>query len=109
MFSPNFPLFDPFGAEKNTVLRFLCAADYPAVLPGRNASIRGAKIEDGLVAGAGGHQVFNRLDSADAAACAGKHAVDGGGGAREVELALQGPLLQQSINEAGVEDVACAG
>ena len=41
------------------------------------------------VAGAGGHQGFDGFDGADAAAGSGGGAVEGGGGAGEVELTRQ--------------------
>ncbi len=61
------------------------------------------------VAGRGGHEVFDGFDKADAAAGAAGGAVERGGGAGEVELARQGPALQQTVDEAGVEDVAGSG
>ena len=55
------------------------------------------------------HEGLDLIDGADAAARALGHAVDGGGGAGEVEAARKRPTLQQSVDEAGTEDVAGAG
>ena len=54
------------------------------------------------------HEGFDLIDGADAAARALRHAIDGGGGAGEVEAAGKRPALQQSVDEAGTEDVAGA-
>ena len=64
---------------------------------------------DGGVAGGVVHEGFNVIDGADAAAGSGGGAVECGGCAGEVELAVEGPALQQGVDEAGVEDVAGAG
>src|SRR5579883_1917800 len=61
------------------------------------------------IAIAGGDQLFDGFDGGDAAAGSGCGAVEGGGGAGEVEPALEGPAIEQSVDEAGVEDVSCAG
>jgi len=45
----------------------------------------------------------------DAGAGAEGGAVEGGGGASEIELAGQGPALQEGVDEGGVEDVSGAG
>ncbi len=45
----------------------------------------------------------------DAAASAGGGAVQCRGGAGEFELAVEGPIVEQRVDEAGVEDVASAG
>src|SRR5713226_4895707 len=58
---------------------------------------------------AGGHQLFDCCDGLDAAAGADGGAVEGGGGAGEIELALQGPTLQEPVNEACVKNVSGAG
>src|SRR3954471_1190548 len=63
----------------------------------------------GGVAVAGCYQVLDFGECGDVAAGAYSGAVEGGGGAGEFELARQRPGLQQSINKAGVEDVAGAG
>jgi len=65
--------------------------------------------QGGLVARRGGHQAFNCWDGLDAASGSGFGAVQGCGGAGEIELALEWPALEQSVDEAGVEDVSCAG
>ncbi len=59
--------------------------------------------------GAGGHEVFDVFEGLDAASGAYGSAVEGGGGAGEVELAVERPVLQQAVDEAGVEDVSGAG
>jgi len=61
------------------------------------------------VAGGGGDQVRDFVEWGDVAAGADAGAVEGGGGAGEFELAGERPCLEQSIDEAGVEDVAGAG
>src|SRR5258708_4148324 len=57
----------------------------------------------------GSHQVFDAFDGLNAAAGADGGAVEGGGGAGEVELSLQRPTLQEPVDEAGVEDVSGTG
>jgi hypothetical protein len=66
-------------------------------------------VGGGGVLGAGGDEVFGGFDGLDAAAGADRHAVEGGGGAGEVELAREGPALEETVDEAGVEDVAGSG
>src|SRR5260370_9696408 len=61
------------------------------------------------MAGAGGDEVLDGIDGLDAAAGAEGGAVKGGGGTGEIELALQGPALQKSVDEAGVKNVSGAG
>ena len=56
-----------------------------------------------------GHPLFNLTQWANAATSAGVHAVHGCGGACEVNLAIERPGSEQAIDEAGMEDVACAG
>ena len=63
----------------------------------------------GSIAGRRGHQAFDLFDGADAAAGAVGRAVECGGGTGEVELAVERPVLEQTVDEAGVEDVAGAG
>jgi hypothetical protein len=70
---------------------------------------QGGEVSRGFVARRGGHECLNGGDRPDAAAGALGHAVHGGGGTGEVELALERPSLQGSVDEAGVEDVAGAG
>src|SRR5947209_1921161 len=57
----------------------------------------------------GGDELLDGCDGLNAAAGAEGGAVEGGGSAGEIELALQGPHLQESINEAGVKNVSGAG
>src|SRR6266849_3117314 len=61
------------------------------------------------VAGAGGDEALDGIDGLDAAARAEGGAIEGGGGAGEIELALHGPTLQEAVDEAGVKNVAGAG
>ena len=49
------------------------------------------------------------FQGADASAGSDGGAVEGGGCAGELELAVEGPVLEKRIDEAGVEDVAGAG
>ena len=59
--------------------------------------------------GAGGDEVVDVFEGVDAAAGADGGAVEGGGGAGEFELAVEGPVLEERVDEAGVEDVAGTG
>jgi len=61
------------------------------------------------MSGAGGDELLDGIDGLDAAAGAEGGAVEGGGGAGEIELAGQGPALQEAVDEAGVKNVAGAG
>ncbi len=49
--------------------------------------------------GAGGDEFFNLRDGTDAAASSCAGAVEGGGGAAEVEGADKGPVLQQAVDK----------
>src|ERR1700724_4189819 len=53
------------------------------------------EVAGGFVARRGGHECLDGGDGSDAAAGALGHAVHGGGGAGEVELALERPSLQE--------------
>src|SRR5580698_8288879 len=55
------------------------------------------------------HQSLDGRQRLDASAGADAGAVQRGCGAGKVELARQGPALQQTVDKAGVEDVAGAG
>src|SRR6267154_1756239 len=61
------------------------------------------------MAGAASDEVLDSCDGLDAGAGAEGGAVEGGGGAGEIQLALKGPALQEGVNEAGVKNVAGAG
>lgn len=61
------------------------------------------------MAGAGGDEVVDGVNGLDAAAGADGGAVESGGGASEVKLSLQGPALQEAVDEASVENVSSAG
>ena len=61
------------------------------------------------MASAGGDQVFDLGDGLNAAAGSGGAAVEGGGGAGEIQLTGERPALEQAVDEAGVEDVSSAG
>ena len=63
----------------------------------------------GGVVGAGGDEAGDFVEGVDAAASADSGAIEGCGGAGELELAVEGPVLEERIDEAGVEDVAGAG
>src|SRR5271154_6860594 len=58
---------------------------------------------------AGGDEVVDVFEGVDASASSDGGAVEGGGGAGELELAVEGPVLEERVDEAGVEDVAGAG
>src|SRR6266851_4613952 len=57
----------------------------------------------------GGDEMLDGCDGLDTAAGADGGAVEGGGGAGEIELALKGPALQEAVDEAGVKNVSGAG
>src|SRR5258708_36461438 len=61
------------------------------------------------VAGSGGDEVLDSSGGLAAGAGAEGGAVEGGGGAGEIELAGQGPAPQEAVDEAGVEKVSGAG
>src|SRR5258706_14693564 len=61
------------------------------------------------MAGAASDEVLDSCDGLDAGAGAEGGAVEGGGGAGEIELALKGPALQEAVDEAGVKNVSGAG
>jgi hypothetical protein len=58
---------------------------------------------------AGGHQLLDGCDGLDATAGADGGAVERGRGAGEIELPLQGPALQEPVDEARVKNVSGAG
>jgi len=58
---------------------------------------------------AGCDEVGDLRERSDASAGSYGGAVESSGGAGEFELAIEGPVLQQSIDEACVEDVAGPG
>jgi len=60
------------------------------------------------VVGAGGDEIGDVVERVDAAASADCGAVQCGGGAGEIELAVEGPVFEESVDEACVEDVARA-
>src|SRR5437879_13806854 len=60
------------------------------------------------MAGAGSYELLDGVDGLDPATGADGGAVEGGGGAGEIELALQGPPLEQTVNKAGVKNVSGA-
>src|SRR5260370_26967055 len=60
------------------------------------------------VSSARGDEVFDTFDGLNAAAGADGGAVECGGGAGEIELALQRPALQEPINKTCVENVTSA-
>lgn len=72
-------------------------------------SVRTGDVIGVVVADAGRDEVFDGVEVLDAAACTDGHAVEGGGGAGEVELAVERPALKEAVDEAGVEDVSGSG
>ena len=60
------------------------------------------------MANAGGDEALDGIDGLDAAAGADGGAVEGGGSAAEIELALQRPALQEPVNESGMKNVSGA-
>ena len=69
-------------------------------------SALGGCVGRGAVVGAGGHEVFDVFEGVDAASSSYGSAVEGRCGAGEVELAIEGPVLKQAVDEASVEDVS---
>src|SRR6266702_4463224 len=61
------------------------------------------------VASAGGDEALDGFDGLDATAGADGGAVERGGGAGKIELARQGPTLQESVNKARMKNVSGAG
>ena len=61
------------------------------------------------VVGAGGDEVVDVFEGVDASAGSDGGAVEGGGCASELELAIEGPVMEKRVDEAGVEDVAGTG
>ena len=61
------------------------------------------------MAGAGGDEALDGVDGLDAAAGADGSAVERSGSAAEIELALQRPALQESVNEARVKNISGSG
>ena len=53
-----------------------------------------------------GHEALNGFDRLDASSGAESGAVESGGCAGELELARKTPSLKESVDEAGVEDIA---
>src|SRR5277367_819903 len=72
-----------------------------------------AALADGVgsdgVVGAGDDKGGDVVEGVDASAGSYGSAVEGGGGAGEFELAGERPVLEECVDEAGVEDVAGAG
>ena len=62
-----------------------------------------------MIVGAGVDEVCDLCERADAATGTDCGAVEGSSGAGKFQLAVEGPVFEQSIDEAGVEDVAGAG
>ena len=62
-----------------------------------------------MIVGAGVDEVGDVCERADAAAGADSGAVECSSGASKFQLAVEGPVFEQSVDEAGVEDVAGAG
>ena len=59
--------------------------------------------------GAGGDEGVDGLEGLNASASADCGAVECGGCAGEFELAVEGPVLEEAVDEGGVEDVAGSG
>src|SRR5437016_1384178 len=75
---------------------------------GQPSSWRSSDVVRGRVSSARGHEAFDDFDGLDAAAGADGSAVERGGGAGKIELALQGPSLQEPVDEAGVKNISGA-
>src|ERR1700720_4462825 len=72
-------------------------------------STEGFGVGGGRVVGAGCHEGGDVVEGVDAAAGADGSAVQCGGGAGEFKLAVEGPVGEESVDEAGVEDVSGSG
>src|SRR5260370_26065459 len=57
----------------------------------------------------GGDEMLDGCDGLDTAAGADGGGVGGGGGGGEMELGVEGPALQEAVDEAGVKNVSGAG
>jgi hypothetical protein len=62
-----------------------------------------------IISRARGHELFNAVECLNAAPGSGCHAIQSGGGAGEIELALKRPVLKQSIDESSVKNISRAG
>lgn len=61
------------------------------------------------VSSACGHQAFDFFERLNSASGADGCAVQGGGGACEVKLSFEGPVLKQAVDKPGVEDITRSG
>jgi hypothetical protein len=61
-----------------------------------------------MVPNARPHELFDGLDWLNTAPGPGRHTIHRGGGASEIELPLEEPILQQPIDKPGVKDIAGA-
>src|SRR6266850_1436963 len=61
------------------------------------------------VPGARGHEALDIFYGLYAAACAKSRAVQRRGGASELELALEWPVLKQRVDESGMKNIPGAG
>jgi hypothetical protein len=78
----------------------------PAVFTSSASSLRES---GGAVVRAGSYEGFDGFDRLNAAPGTDCRAVESSSGTGEVELAVERPVLQEAVDEAGVEDVASAG
>jgi hypothetical protein len=62
-----------------------------------------------MVSNARCHELFNRLDRLNTAPGSDRRTVQCSRGASEIELSLEGPILKESIDKPGVEDISSAG
>src|SRR5271165_4733004 len=62
-----------------------------------------------LVARHRGHRVLDGVYGLDAAARAVRHAVHRRCRTGKIELPLQWPILEQSVDETGMENISCTG
>ena len=74
--------------------------------PTRRVLVGTGRTFSGLVASTGRHEMFYVPDGLYAAPGADCGTIQGGRGAPEIELPLERPVLQQSVDKAGVEDVS---
>ena len=55
------------------------------------------------------HELFNHPDRLNTTPGSDRHAIHCGGGATEIKLPLQGPILEKPVDKPGMEDVSRTG
>ncbi len=76
---------------------------------GARRSAAGVGVGECGIAVASRHEELDLVDGLNGSASAYGGAVESCGGAGEVELAIEGPSLEEAVDESCVEDVSCTG